>query len=144
MMKGNILLPVCLCLALLMASCKTPRVSQKKAMWKSIYVDQFKLTYLRAILSKGYNNSNAIQEIISLDNSGFTEPVLTDDDRKLIDSLTKAENEKMKADSTDGDRRAEGAQGKRPLQFIINTFDERSLEKLAKKRFKLSGLPEKN
>ena len=62
-------------------------------MYKSIYIDQFKLTYFRQILSKGYNNSKAIQEIISSDHSGFTEPILTEDDYKLIDSLTTVDNE---------------------------------------------------
>ena len=36
--------------------------------------------------------------------------------------------------------RAKGAQGKRPLEFIMDTFDDESLEKLAKKRLKMSGL----
>ncbi len=139
-MKTNLSLLIWLCLALLISSCKTAGIPDKKSQWKPIYIEQFKLTYLRSILAKSYNKSQAIQEVISLDNSGFTEPVLTDNDHKLIDSLTTADNETMKVDSTEGDRRAEGAQGKRPLQFIMKTFNERSLEKLAKKRFKMSGL----
>ena len=127
----------------LVFSCKTIQVPSKKAQWKSIYINQFKLTYFRKVLLKSYNNSKAIKEIIDLDHSGFTEPVLTTDDYKLIDSLVEAENEKMKVDSIEGDRRAEGAQGKRPFQFILKTLEDRSLEKLAKSRFKKAGLLDK-
>jgi hypothetical protein len=68
--------------------CKsTQRATSQKAMYKAIYIDQFRLTYFRKILIKSYNNSKAIQEIISNDHSGFTEPVLTKDDYTLIDSL---------------------------------------------------------
>jgi hypothetical protein len=127
----------------LVFSCKTTRVPSEKAQWKSIYVDQFKLTYIRKVLLKSYNNSKAINEIIGLDHSGFTEPVLTTEDYKFVDSLVEAESEKMKVDSIDGDRRAEGAQGKRPFKFILKTLKDRSLEKLAKRRFKKSGLLDK-
>jgi hypothetical protein len=109
-------------------------------MYKSIYIDQFKLTYFRQILIKGYNNSTAIQEIISFDHSGFTEQILTEDDYKLIDSLTTADNEKMKIDSTQGNRRAEGAHGKRQLGFIIDRLNGKWLDSLASKRYKSSGV----
>jgi hypothetical protein len=139
-MKRMLRMFLCLYVFVLVFSCKTTRVPSEKAQWKSIYVDQFKLTYVRKVLLKSYNNSKAIKEIIDLDHSGFTEPILTTEDYKLIDSLVEAENEKMKVDSVDGDRRAEGAQGKRPFQFILNTLKDRSLEKLAKRRFKNASL----
>lgn len=115
----------------------------QKAIYKSIYIDQFRLTYFRQMLIKGYNNSTAIQEIINSDHSGFTEPILTEDDYTLIDSLTSADNEKMKIDSTRGNRRAEGAHGKRPLGFIIDRLDSKWLDSLANKRYKRSGVRER-
>ena len=105
-------------------------------MNKSIYIDQFKLAYFREFLRKSYNSSKAIQEIISSDHSGFTEPILTEDDYKLIDSLTTADNEKLKIDSIQSNRRAEGAQGKRPLGFILNRLSGKWLDSLANKRYK--------
>ncbi len=55
--------------------CKSVSISSSQtAMYKSIYIDQFKLTYFKRMLINGYNNSQAIQEIIILDHSGFTEP----------------------------------------------------------------------
>ena len=121
--------------------CKSPQNStSKRAMYKSIYINEFKLTYFRQMLIKGYNNSNAIQEIISKDNSGFTEIILTEDDYKLIDSLATLDNEKMKIDSTVGNRRSEGAQGKRPLGFILYRLNSKWLDSLANKRYKNSGI----
>ena len=122
--------------------CKsTHNSASQKAMYKSIYIDQFKLTYFRQILIKGYNNSKAIQEIISDDNSGFTEPILIEGDYKLIDSLTTFDNEKMKIDSTEGNQRAEGAQGKRPLGFILDRLiNSKWLDSVANQRYKYSGV----
>jgi hypothetical protein len=102
--------------------CKsTQNPTSQKAMYKAIYIDQFRLTYFRQLLIKSYNNSKAIQEIISNDHSGFTEPILTEDDYKLIDSLTIVDNDKMRVDSTEGNQRAEGAQGKdHSVLFLTN------------------------
>lgn len=112
----------------------------QKAIYKDIYIDQFKLTYFRQILIKGHNNSKAIQEIISSDHSGFSESILTGDDYKLLDSLTTADNEKMKMDSVQGNRRAEGAEGKRPLGFILARLNSKWLDSIANKHYKNSEL----
>jgi hypothetical protein len=121
--------------------CKsTQRVTSQKAMYKAIYIDQFRLTYFRKILIKSYNNSKAIQEIISNDHSGFTEPVLTEDDYTLIDSLAVIDNEKLKIDSAQGNLRAEGAQGKRPLGFILDRLKSKWLDSLANERYRTSGV----
>ncbi|MEO6720210.1 MAG: hypothetical protein ABIN67_07575 [Ferruginibacter sp.] len=118
----------------------THNLPSQKAMYKNIYVDQFKLIYFRKILIKSYNNSGAIQEIIKSDNSGFTESILTEADYKLIDSLTTADNENLKADSTQGNRRAEGSQGKRPLKYILDKLNSNWLDSLANKRYKSSDV----
>src|SRR5690606_21538429 len=126
---------------LLGLNCKSSYSSKSdRAMYKSIYVDQFRLTYFRQMLIKGFNNSNAIQEIMKNDNSGFTESVLTIDDYKLIDSLTTVDNSRMKIDSTEGNNRAEGAQGKRPLRFILGKIRSKWLDSLANERYKNSGV----
>lgn len=108
-------------------------------MNKEIYVDQFKLTYFKRLLIKSYNNSQAIQEVIAQDHSGFTEPVLTLKDLKLIDSLTTLDNFNLKADSTSSiGRVAEGAEGKHPLGYILNILDNNWLDSLARKRYEVS------
>lgn len=137
-----------ICFTFLLASlaglkCKTAHSStSQKTMYKSIYIDQFKLTYFRQLLTKSYNNSKAIKEVISSDHSGFTEPILTTDDYRLIDSLTTFDNDKIKIDSTEGNRRAEGAQGKRPLGFILDKLKSKWLDSLANKRYKSSDVKE--
>lgn len=99
------------------------------------------MTYFRQLLVKSYNNSNVVQEIINTDHSGFTEPILTDEDYKLIDSLTTIDNQHLIADSTEGRCRAEGAQGKRPLGYIMDKLASKWLDSLAKQRLKLNGNP---
>ena len=116
------------------------KVPSFRKQYKEIYIDEFKLTYLRKLLIKGYNNSSAIKEIINSDRSGFTEPILLAEDLKLIDSLTSADNQTMIIDSAEGYRRAEGSQGKRPLGFSLGKFQSKWLDSLARKRYKLSGL----
>jgi hypothetical protein len=130
--------------AMVAPSCESTRkTASQKEQLKSIYLNQFKLTYFRQLLAKSYNNSNVIQEIIRADHSGFTEPILTADDHHLIDSLTTIDNEFLKVDSTEGNRRAEGAQGKRPLGFIMQKLTGKWLDSLAKRRLQLSGVPER-
>jgi hypothetical protein len=122
-------------------SCESTRKTQSlKAQYKDIYLDQFKLTYFRKLLIKSYNNSNAVREMINADHSGFTEPILTEDDYTLIDSLTTLDNQLLLADSTEGHRRAEGAQGKRPLGYIMGKLKSKSLDSLARQRLKVSGV----
>jgi hypothetical protein len=127
----------------LLSSCEgTRRATTQKEQLKAIYLDQFKLTYFRQLLAKSYNSSEAVREIIVADHSGFTEPILTAEDHHLIDSLTTLDNEYLKIDSTAGNRRAEGAQGKRPLGFIMQKLTGKWLDSLAKRRLKLSGVPD--
>jgi hypothetical protein len=117
------------------------RTSSLKAQYKDTYLNQFKLSYFRQLLAKSYNNSNNVREIINADHSGFTEPILTEDDYKLIDSLTTIDNQHLIADSIEGRRRAEGAQGKRPLGNIMDKLTSKWLDSLAKQRLKLNGNP---
>ncbi len=110
-------------------------------MYKTIYIDQFKLTYFRKILAKSYNNSEAIKEILRSDHSGFAEVILTESDYTLIDSLTDIDNDLIKIDSLASNRRAEAARGKRPLGFILDRISSNWLDSLARQRLKLSGVP---
>ena len=131
-------------ISLFFTSCETPQSStSRKTMFKEIYVDQFKLVYLRSLLIKSYNNSNDIQNIIKLDKSGFTEPILTSDDYKLIDSLTMIDNTKLTTDSTNSiGTVAEGAEGKHILGYVVKKLESRWLDSLAKKRYKYAKVDE--
>lgn len=131
-----------LTISLITVSCEsTRRTTSLKTQYKEIYIDQFKLTYFRQLLMKTYNNSSAVRELIYADHSGFTEPILNEEDYKLIDSITTVDNNRLVADSTEGNRRAEGAQGKRPLGYIMDKLSSKWLDSLAKRRLKLNGVP---
>lgn len=124
-------------------SCEsTRRARMLKREYKKTYVNQFKLTYFKSLLIKSYNNSNAIQEIIRKDQSGFTEPVLTPDDYKLIDSFTTIDQKYLVADSLNGYKRAEGAQAKRGLGYIMDKLNSKWLDRLAKQGLKINGKPD--
>jgi hypothetical protein len=143
MSSKNILIYLVLVVAsFFVFACKsTGGVRSRAAMYKAIYVNEFKLIYFRQLLIKSYNNSTSVQEIIRADHSGFTEPILGEDDYNLIDSLTTIDNERMKIDSTEGNFRAEGAQGKRPLGFILDRLNGKWLDSLSRRRLKIIGVP---
>jgi hypothetical protein len=138
---NNLIIIFIISLSLLGTNCKSTQSnkSQKKVL-KSIYVDQFRLTYIRKAFLISYNNSEAIKEIINNDRSGFTEIILTLEDYKFIDSLCFEFNEKLKIDSIEGKMRAEGSDGKRPLGFILNEYGSKWLDSIAKKRYKISEI----
>ncbi len=126
-----------------MLSCESTRRSQTlRREYKEIYINQFKLTYFRKLLIKSYNNSAAVKEIIGNDHSGFTEPILTMDDYNLIDSFTTIDHKHLIADSLNGYKRAEGAQGKRSLGYIMDKLNSKWLDRLAKQRLKINGNPD--
>ena len=130
-------------ISLLFSDCKSSqRTISLRNQYKTTYINQFKLTYFRQFLKKAYNNSASIKEIINNDHSGFTEIILLEDDYILIDSLTTADNLKMVYDSSQGQQRAEGAQGKRPLGYILHIVESKWLDSIAKRRLKISGVPE--
>ncbi len=124
---------------LIASSCESTRkASSAKKQYKNIYLDQFKLTYFRQLLLKSYNHSGAIQAIIAADHSGFTESILSDEDLKLIDSLTSIDNNRIVADSAQGNQRVEGAKGKRPLGYIMHKLQSKWLDSLARQRLSVN------
>ena len=139
--KSTILYSILLTIVAITISCENVNKAELQKIEKEeIYVNQFKLTYFRLLLSKSYNNSNSVRDIITNDHSGFTEPILTEIDFKLIDSLTTIDNQRLITDSSEGHLRAEGAQGKRPLGFIMDILTSKWLDSLSKSRMKISGV----
>ena len=55
----------------------------------------------------------------------------------LIDSFTTIDNDKMKLDSIEGIDWAEGAQGKRPLGYLIDIMRSKFLDSLSKANIRL-------
>ena len=119
----------------------TSERSTENRTLKSTYISQFKLIYLRQLLKAGFNNSKAINEIINVDRSGFTEAILDEVDYVLIDSLVQIDNQKLIADSvTRIHRVAEGAEGKHIFELLLNKFQSKWLDSIAQQQYKHSAL----
>ncbi|HEY0066675.1 MAG TPA: hypothetical protein VGB46_04920 [Flavisolibacter sp.] len=115
-------------------------VRSEREQFKEVYISQFKLTYFRKILAAGFNHSEAVKDLIRFDRSGFTEPVLSEHDYRLIDSLVYLDNQYMVKDSASSiGTVAEGAQGKHVLGYILNRLESKWLDRLATRRYKQSG-----
>ena len=122
--------------------CKTMKENRREIkQFKSIYLAQFKLTYTRKLLQAGFNHSPAINSILETDPKGFTEPILSDADYQLIDSLVYIDNLSMKTDSTGRiGMVAEGSEGKHVLRHLIDRYETKWLDSLAKARYKTLGV----
>jgi hypothetical protein len=131
-MKKNI---YSLVICLIAVSCKTPhRVTYNKQMEKA-FIDDFKITYFKKLLLAGYNQSDAVKSLIRSDQSGFGEIILSPDDYNMLDSIVRIDNAIMVKDSLNGNRRAEGTQGKRVLGYALKQYESKWLDSLAKVRY---------
>lgn len=132
---------------LLCVQCKKQEEQQPKEKepsydetYEPIYINQFRLTYFWRMLVKSYNNPAAVREMLRQDHSGFTEPILTLDDSRYLDSLVSKDYQAIQADSAASiGHVAEGAEGKHALQFIMDRLSENWLDSLAAERYKLAG-----
>ncbi len=128
---------------LLIISCKSTNSIYNKQM-KEAYIHSFKLTYYENLMIKGFNNSEELKFLISSDRSGFSEILLSIEDYNLIDSLTTKDNQIMLNDSIDRiERVAEGSDGKRVLEFSINKYNSKWIDDLAKQRYKIKIISER-
>jgi hypothetical protein len=124
--------------SILFVGCK-PHYQSFRSQFKEIYENQFKLTYTKQLLKKSYNNSIHINSILTEDRSGFTEPILTQEDYRFIDSITTIEVNKIKIDSTESiGRVAEGGEGKHIISFLINRIESGDLNKIIKSRCRVA------
>ncbi len=122
--------------------CKTLKENRRETNeFRSIYEDQFKLTYTRKLLQAGFNHSDAINSILETDPKGFTDPILSNVDYDLINSLVYRDNLTMMIDSTNRiGMVAEGAEGKHVISFLIKKYDRKWIDSLAKVRYKTLGV----
>ena len=104
---------------------------------KESFIYDFKITYFKKLLLVGYNKTDAIKSVVSEDQSGFSENILSMDDYNLLDSIVKVDNDVMLKDSIVGNRRAEGTQGKRVLGYALNKYESKWLDSLANVRSRI-------
>ena len=104
---------------------------------KEIYLSEFKMTYFKDILRKGFNNNIGYNNAVKIDNSHFAEPILSTEDIKYIDSLTTVGNQFMVSDSLQSiGRRAEGAEGKLVFNYALERYNSKWLDSISKQHLK--------
>lgn len=116
-----------------LACAPAQHTSTYRKQMKESYIYSFKMTYFKKILLAGFNNSDAIKEVMEVDHSGYGELILSMQDLVFIDSMVHVDNIKMVSDSTASiGRVAEGAQGKRIFDYALLRYESKSLDSIAK------------
>jgi hypothetical protein len=116
-------------------SCKTYNV-EKKLSDKQIYVYNFKGSFLRSCLKKGFNNNSEINNLLKSDKSYISDFMLSEKGYKKIDSLAKYISQEIKYDSIKSiKRRAEGSVGKRVIEKCICFYESKKLDSIANQMY---------
>lgn len=117
--------------------CKNDSYNYTKKQEKESYFYAFKTTYLKRALRISYNNSEAINEVLKLDHSGFSDPYLPNEDYLLIDSIIRSDYLQIQKDSIEslGGAVGGGAEGKAPLYFIYEKLNDKKFNLFIKQRF---------
>ncbi|RYG49917.1 MAG: hypothetical protein EOO01_11850 [Chitinophagaceae bacterium] len=93
---------------------------------------------LLTLLKKGFNNSPEYLKAVALDNSHFTEPLLSEESYNLIEKYTTQDNDLMTKDSLESfGRRAEGGEGKQVFYFALEKYNSKWLDSIAKVQAKM-------
>lgn len=118
-------------LLIIITSCAT----QKNIKERLVLTEDYKRVYFTKCLYYGFNNSKAIIEVLQQDNSVNSEYAQGKKNYKIIDSLAKITNEKIKKDSTvmfqTDDR------GKPVLYGCLNGYTSKWLDSIAKTTYGL-------
>ena len=120
-------------LSIIFTNCSTFRPNREMIkQFKTIYPNEFKLSYVQSLLKVGFNQPHALDSLFSQDGSNYSEPILSFDDMKLIDSLVHSENEKMRSDSIARiGNVAEGGGGKHVLKYVLMRYASKQLDSIA-------------
>ena len=104
---------------------------------KQLYIDEFKFRYFQLSLKKGFNNSTEIKKLLEIDKSGFSEPLLSDESYKIIDSLSNIASYNVRQDSINSiGKKADGSEGKLVLTKCLEDFNSKWLNSISKIQFK--------
>lgn len=114
-------------------ACKPAEFSRThRVQMKEVYIYTFKITYFKKILLAGFDDKD-FQRVLSGDNSGFGEIILSMEDYNFLDSIVRLDKMKMIEDSTARvGRVAEGADGKRVLDYALLKYESKWLDHIAR------------
>lgn len=139
-MKNIRTLTLIMMVAYILCSCSKKRhsTSTYNKRYEAFYAESFKNAYMSSCLEIGFNNMQEIKKLLFLDKSfHIGEPILEENDVKIIDSLVMERQLKIKQDSINSiGRVAEGAEGKKVLKPCFCDYKSQWLDKLAKKKAK--------
>ena len=129
-------------ISLLFLSCNSSNVTVHKRIeirqMKESFIYDFKTKYFEGMLLHAFNKSPAIKEILGQDHSGYGDPIMSQENMHLIDSLTKLDNQKMVSDSAWSiEHMHEGVGGKRVLDYVLAKYQSKWLDSIAKARCRL-------
>lgn len=118
--------------------CKPSYEAIYQKQMKEAYINNFKLIYFVKLFDIGFNYPQEIMEKFKKDGSGYSEPLLSEEDYQLVNRLVEIDNQKMISDSIQRiGAVAEGAQGKNVLSFSLAKYNSRWLDSLAFARYKI-------
>jgi hypothetical protein len=115
--------------------CKSYHV-EKKLSDKQIYVYNFKGSFLRSCLKKGFSNNSEINNLLKSDKSYISDFMLSEKGYKKIDSLAESISQEIKNDSIQSvNKRAEGSVGKRVIEKCICFYESKKLDSIANQMY---------
>ena len=124
---------------LFLVGCETQHIQERNNnQIRDSYLYAFKINYFKKSLIEGFNNSEEIIAVMARDKSGYGEPILSNEDERMIDSFVKIDNRVMIQDSLNRvGKVSEGAQGKHTITYALSRFQSKWLDSLAKERYKV-------
>lgn len=115
--------------------CKSHHV-EKKLSDKQIYVYNYKGSFLRSCLKKGFSNNSEINNLLKSDKSYISDFLLSEKGYKKIDSLAESISQEIKYDSVNSiKKRAEGSVGKRVIEKCICFYESKKLDSIANQMY---------
>ncbi len=123
---------------LLLIGCKSSFEATYQKQMKEAYINDFKLTYFTKLFDVGFDYPQDIMEKFKKDGSGYSEPLLSGEDIRIINQFVEIDNQQMISDSIQRiNTVSEGAQGKNVLNFLLVKYNSKWLDSLAFARYKI-------
>ena len=119
-------------------SCKNNRRHTNNNNLQDAYVYDFKIRYFKQLLLEGFNQSQAIKEVLNEDASkGLSDSQLSLQDIEIINRYAQIGNTEMVKNSMYDSTMAEGSQGKYVFSFALEKFNSKWLDSLSKARYNI-------
>ena len=109
--------------------------SNKNTKYRKVLVSDYKKVYFRKCLYHGFNKSQAVTEILTMDNSIHSEYIHMQKDYKIIDSLARITAQEIKKDSMEMYQTDD--RGKPVLYGCLKGYTGKWLDSIARNTYKV-------